>query len=802
MNRQKGWSWILILGLFYLGLGILAVQVTLSIADTRSLYEGTDLESEFEGNVWAKWTDSDKGVIASEMHPLAKSKPTDKGYIQEGDRILSIDGWQIRNAETANAITKAKIPGNLLQINLDRVDPVSYTIEKIGTLYSAGFRLTFSFNEINAYWHIIGWLVGIGAFVALVMLVILIPVVRTQKERGWVLIGSVTSALLFFLLQLVHHAYLIVESDLKYIGFEKVFIIGYIILLMSYAIFYFALRAELKSILYLIPSLVVGGWILYQVVDILYLSHDMKYFHGAVEETVGSFFLIHLAAAVVLYLVHGSPKKWKRHHWGILVIGMLSLVSLVYYQVPALQEIIHPEHVFFLQLLLMFFPLVNASFLQLQFGKVSLIVTQTIQYIVAIVVSVVLYLLIIQLFDYINAGVNYRRILEFVTFIFGMIGFRVLYQANEGKLRKYFVTSKQEKATKFRNFIARIPQYTNAELLRKDIIQEIHQYFQVDTAEFWWSGASGDQIPDFVNQQHYRNVYEILNEKTSNWSKTKELEGLRLEDHLETFLLELGYHLVCPITVDEDNFALLMLGRKKRGVYNLADIELMSQLIQQTQLTLNVLQLVTREKELIQQTYEANLTALRSQINPHFLFNTLNSIGELVHESAELAESAIEKLAFIFRYTLKKSSQNFVPLSEEIGLISTYLDLEKIRFGDRLNTEISISPEIKETPIPAVILQTLVENCIKHGIAKILHKGIVTIEARAEGDFLVCDVYDNGPGIDVTRIYRSTGLSNSIARLENLYDQKNLLQFENTGEGTLVRMRIPLKGPERRGNLE
>lgn len=802
MNQQKGWSWILILGLFYLGLGILAVQVTLSIADTRSLYEGTDLESEFEGNDWVAWEDTDKGVIATGMHPLPKYKPSDKGFIQQGDRISEIDWWPINNAETATNITSAKTPGKGLSVELDRVDPVSFTIEEIRILYQAGFRLTFSFNDIYAYWHIVGWLVGIGAFVALVMLVILIPVVRTQKEKGWTLIGSVTSALLFFMLQLVHHAYLIIESDLKSIGFEKAYIVGYILLIISYSIFYFSLRSELKGILFLIPSLIAGGWLLYQVIDILYVSHDMRYFHSLVEEAAGSFFLLHLAGAVALYLAKSSGETWKRHQWGILVIGVLAFTSFVYYQIPALQEIIHPEHVFFLQLLLMFFPLINASFLQLQFGKVSLIVTQTIQYIVAIVVSVVLYLLIIQLFDYINAGVNYRRILEFVTFIFGMIGFRVLYQTNEGKLRKYFVTSKQEKTTRFRNFIARIPQYTNAGLLRKDIIQEIQQYFQVEIADFWWSGSASDQVPDFVDAQNYRNIYEILNEKTSNWSKTKEIENLKLEDHLESFLLDLGYNLVCPVTVDEDSFALLMLGRKKRGVYNLADIELMSQLIQQTQLTLNVLQLVTREKELIQQTYEANLTALRSQINPHFLFNTLNSIGELVHESAELAESAIEKLAFIFRYTLNKSSQNFVPLSEEIGLISTYLDLEKIRFGDRLTTEISISPEIKETPIPAVILQTLVENCIKHGIAKILHKGLVTIEVRREGDFLVCDVYDNGPGIDLSRIYKSTGLSNSIARLENLYDQKNLLQFENTGDGTLAQMRIPLKGPERRGSQE
>ncbi|MEM7657819.1 MAG: hypothetical protein AAF399_16965, partial [Bacteroidota bacterium] len=125
-------------------------------------------------------------------------------------------------------------------------------------------------------------------------------------------------------------------------------------------------------------------------------------------------------------------------------------------------------------------------------------------------------------------------------------------------------------------------------------------------------------------------------------------------------------------------------------------------------------------------------------------------------------------------------------------LITTYLDLEKIRFGDRLMMKIDISPDVKEVPIPAFILSTLVENTIKHGIAKILHPGIVSVKGFREGDFLVCEVVDNGPGIDLSRIYKSHGLSSSISRLENIYDLKNLLYFENTGEGTYVRMKIPL----------
>ena len=86
----------------------------------------------------------------------------------------------------------------------------------------------------------------------------------------------------------------------------------------------------------------------------------------------------------------------------------------------------------------------------------------------------------------------------------------------------------------------------------------------------------------------------------------------------------------------------------------------------------------------------------------------------------------------------------------------------------------------------------MVENCIKHGISKILGNGLVSIEAFKEDNYMVCEVVDNGPGIDLSRIYKSHGLSNSIARLENIYDMKNLLYFENTGNGTLVRLKIPL----------
>ena len=135
-------------------------------------------------------------------------------------------------------------------------------------------------------------------------------------------------------------------------------------------------------------------------------------------------------------------------------------------------------------------------------------------------------------------------------------------------------------------------------------------------------------------------------------------------------------------------------------------------------------------------------------------------------------------------------------MREELSLVSTYLDIEQLRFGERLQVSFDIEPAMQEVTLPALIVQTLVENCIKHGVARIIGKGIISIEAFERDGFMVCRVEDNGPGIDLSKIKTSTGLTNSLTRLEEIYQIKNLLYFENTGNGTLVELKIPLNHHE------
>jgi len=785
---RNSWVWYTTLGVFYLALVWTGYAFERQSAEIRRLQVDEELEGRFEGNDWVSWRNTEAGVIADQVHPLPGYKPIDQRRIRQGDRLLELDFNKIGQAEVVDRITQAARPGHIFVAKFERTDPYSQTVEVIEAMIKNGFRLVFSYNHTPFLWHLSGWIGGLGALLAFIILAILLPLARTDRRKYIPLLGMVISALFWLFLQLLRHVYLIVESDLERTGVEKAYLLLYMALLFSYGIFYFLFKSGARHVLLSLPSVLLGGFLWYRAYQVVYISHELKYFHDLIESYTLIFFLLHLVAALCLFLIDRWPERKLSSFLGLGSIVLIASAGIAYYALPEAQALVDHEQALFIFQVMAFFPLINATLLQLQFGKVSLVVTQTIQYLVAFLVSIVLYLFINQVFEYVRPTIQYRQILEFVTFLLAILVLRLLYMANENRLSKYFVSDQRERLNKFRSFIASIPRYTSAEQLCRDLETQLQEYFRADPVELVWHEAESAEAEPRWEQR----VYPRLVAENAVWSRTKEISPLRFETDLEKTLNKTPYTLLSPVTIDEEKYGLLRLGRKKRGVYNLSDLELISSLIQQTQLTLNVLQLVQREKELIQQTYEANLTALRSQINPHFLFNTLNSIGELVHESADLAEQAVEKLAFIFRYTLKKSSENFVPLGEEINLITTYLELEKIRFGSRLDVHIEVEPGMKDVLIPAFILQTLVENCIKHGIAKILHNGLVSVEAFRQEEFLVCEVVDNGPGIDLTRIHKSTGLSNSIARLENIYDLKNLLYFENTGEGTYVRLKIPL----------
>lgn len=189
----------------------------------------------------------------------------------------------------------------------------------------------------------------------------------------------------------------------------------------------------------------------------------------------------------------------------------------------------------------------------------------------------------------------------------------------------------------------------------------------------------------------------------------------------------------------------------------------------------------------------AQLQALRSQLNPHFLFNTLHSIAELIHENPALAEQLILRLAELLRQVLKAPSTMEVTLSEELDFIRAYLEIEQMRLSERLHVEWDIGPDVLAAKVPSLLLQPLVENAIEHGIGASAEPGKLTIRAHRNDGSLHLQVRDDGPGLPPDRdaLRTGIGLSNTEARLLRLYGDGHGFTLRND-EGLVVDIRIPL----------
>jgi two-component system LytT family sensor kinase len=197
---------------------------------------------------------------------------------------------------------------------------------------------------------------------------------------------------------------------------------------------------------------------------------------------------------------------------------------------------------------------------------------------------------------------------------------------------------------------------------------------------------------------------------------------------------------------------------------------------------------------------EARLDALRRQINPHFLFNTLNSITSLVRSQPELAREMIVKLANILRVLLK-DREAFVPLSEELAFTDDYLDIEVVRFGEKLKVVKEIAPETLHVVVPGMLLQPLIENSIKHGLEPRISGGTVTLRSRIADGMLTIEVEDDGVGISAERNVAGVaaasgsgiGMRNVRERMEVQYGSMASVEVNSRpGRGTKVTLRMPV----------
>lgn len=198
--------------------------------------------------------------------------------------------------------------------------------------------------------------------------------------------------------------------------------------------------------------------------------------------------------------------------------------------------------------------------------------------------------------------------------------------------------------------------------------------------------------------------------------------------------------------------------------------------------------------ELEKSLTQAKLRALQSQLNPHFLFNTLHTISALMHIDVEKADKMVAKLSDLLRYALDNTDDHEVSLRDELNFLRRYLEIEQTRFGDRLTVSMDVPPELLEAQVPNLILQPIVENAIRHGIEPHARAGKIHLSARRDDGALILEVMDNGNGIPANNKREGIGTSNTRLRLQQLYGPAQTFTLTNQeGGGLLARISMPYR---------
>lgn len=204
---------------------------------------------------------------------------------------------------------------------------------------------------------------------------------------------------------------------------------------------------------------------------------------------------------------------------------------------------------------------------------------------------------------------------------------------------------------------------------------------------------------------------------------------------------------------------------------------------------------------------QAQLQSLKMQLHPHFLFNTLHSISALLHTDVEAARRMIVRLGDFLRLTLENAGTQEVSLQQEMEFLKGYLEIESVRFQDRLTVRMDVDPQALDISVPNLILQPIVENAIRHGIAPRSTPGLIEINVRRENGVLHIEVRDNGPGLPMNhssiKLFKGgLGLANTRARLDQLYGAAHRFELENNPAGGLtVTLEVPSRVMNGRGHV-
>ena len=787
------------------------------------------------GYDWVSWKEED-GLIhaAFVFHRPGQSEPV----LREGDIFLLLDYQPYFTQEDLQQAIEGIPPGSVRTYTVRRGDEQLY-IDVRFTRYP-----TFLYPLSPSLWQFSIWGFVFGAFFHLIGLVIVVPLARRSRAAQFsVLLISVSSLWMFgnllriLMVQVLGPLEAGSTSEEVFQALTLMGLVGWIGFpaLLLWKVLGDAQRIIKRSLgplcyLPFLPALLLG---LAALLITLRGSIGPLTLDGLIAPIL--FYAccyIGTAAAFMLALSLLRPAEteevtggWPRlgsalmlgasFLFGLSILGVVPLIG-------AVTETMSGWLVVGAQLLSVV-PVVLVSLATLKHGKVDQVLSRALTYLTVLGLIFFAFVGGMTLVEpYLIRLEVSRTVVAGLYVVLLLIVFERLARRMRVYTTQFFATERQEARQRLSRFQKEMRDILDHETLARVTIETIGEAFKIQSGRFFlrpggltgpWYSAAYHPVAPYLTERIMELVWPHFQREGTIWARNPELNESHLPDDLSMLLLERNIALAVPLQGDGSPIGLLVLGEKKqrRAVFNLEDLDMLRSLSGQLGLAVERLHLVERERALVRESAEAQLSALRAQINPHFLFNALNTIVALIEEQPDQAVEAVEHLAAIFRHILHTGGQPFVSVQDEFALVSHYLSIEQARFGDRLAIERRLDPHLRSLPVPAFAVQTLVENAVKHGLEKrrdggtlrLICRRVDPLSAEPHEEMAEILVSDSGIGIPALFGQQETavtdadfmgiGLRNVAARLEKLYDRTDLLRMESTPEGgTTARLLLPL----------
>lgn len=805
------------------------VELSRVLADTTVQMSGRSFD-------WVHWEEDEGIIYASYVLPQG---PAAHAGIEDGDVFFMLEGQQYFNVEDLQRAIEGIQPGTSR----------NYFVQRQGEFVEASVHFTryptFLYPLSATLWHFSVWGFLIAAFIHVVGSVIVGPLaLRSRKARFSLLLIIASSLWIFGSLLRLLMIELLGPPMVIGSAYDRVFQAFTVLGLIGWIGFPALLVHRVLGDIPLGKGTSVGrtGFVVYLPAVVLGTAAFITAVRGGVGPitvdglvgpilfyvccfiaTAGGLMLLRSAAPTTE--AHDVLSVWSR--WGSAAMVMLALLFglSVLGVVPifgAVTETIAGWLIVAAQLLSVV-PVILVSHATIKHGKVGQVLSRGLTY---VTVSGVIFFVFVGglsvMEPYLGRMEVSRNVVVGLYAVILLVGVEWLIRRFRGSGMSLFAADRRGMYQSVQQLQERMRSILDYETLAQRTIDVVGGAFGTRSAVLFlrpmgktgpWITATYHPQAPYLTERVVSLLWTHLSNEERMWARNPELNEIELPDHLHRLALERGAAILVPIAGKDELIGVLALGLKvqRRSVYNLEEIDLLRSLAGQVALAVERLKLVERERTLVRESAEAQLVALRAQINPHFLFNSLNTIVSLIEERPEEAEKIVEHLASIFRYILQTGGSAFVTMEDEFDLVKHYLSIEQSRFGSALTVEQRLDPALRQHPVPAFAVQTLVENAVKHGLGRKRGGGTVRIDCRPAGSDLVeVEIADTGVGIPelfdfeepITseQDFFGIGLRNVAARLEKLYGRADLLSIQSgPDQGTTVSIMLPLASADRNG---